>query len=304
MKPLICIVGPTASGKTEVSNRVARALNAHVFSIDAYQIYKDMDIGTAKASPEERLVPHELIDIAEIGEDYSAAKFQKVARKAIDAQLSLKKWCVLAGGTGLYLDAVIDEMDFAKGKAGDAIREKLEARSSDDLFTELKLRDPKSAQLIDKANKRRLVRALEMLAAKTTYSNENQKLHERTAHYSAKLFSLMWPRDVLYERIYKRTKQMYEEGLIAETKKLKAAGLELSRTARQAIGYAEALAVLEGTINEEEAIVRTAKRTRHYAKRQLSWLKRDGRAQMIDMKKKTSQDAADFILNSISELSE
>lgn len=296
MKPLIAIVGPTASGKTEVANLVARELGAHVFSIDAFQIYRGMDIGTAKARQEELLAPHELIDIADISEEYSAVKFQRTARAAIDRERAHGKWCVLAGGAGLYLDAVIDEMDFAKGHAGEARRKELEELSANELFSKLQSRDPKSAQMIDSHNKRRLIRALEMLDDNRTYVAENEKLHKRAPHYPAKIFALSWPRETLYARINERTKKMYAAGLVEETAWLKSRGLQETRNAKQAIGYAEALEVLAGNLSEAEAIERTAQRTRHYAKRQLSWLSRDGRAIEIDMEAHTPKQAAERIV--------
>ena len=296
MKPLSVIVGPTASGKSEVANMVATKLSGIVFSIDAFQIYKRMDIGTAKIRASEKTAPHELIDIADISESFSAASFQRIARERIDTARNTDRWCVLSGGTGLYLDAVIDDLSFTTGDAKSPKRREREGKSTEELYSELLEKDPTSAALLESHNKRRVIRALEMLDHGTTYADENRKLHTRCAFYPSRVFVLSWPREVLYERINKRTEKMFKQGLLEETKRLLENGLRETKTAAKAIGYEEAVEVLLGRLSQEDAITKTAQRTRHYAKRQLSWLKRDGRGEELDMIRFSPEQAASYIV--------
>lgn len=296
MKPLIVIVGPTASGKSEVANLVATKLSGIVFSIDAFQIYKGMDIGTAKIRASEKTAPHELIDIADIDERFSAASFQRIARAKIDVARKANTWCVLSGGTGLYLDAVLDDLSFNTGKPDTPERSVREEKSTEELFCELEIKDPNSAALLEPHNKRRIIRALEMLDHGSTYAEENKKLHARGTFYQSRIFVLSWPRELLYNRINKRTEKMFQEGLIEETKDLLAHGLAETKNAVKAIGYEEGIEVIEGRLSKEEAILKVAQRTRHYAKRQLSWLKRDGRGEELDMSKMSPEEAASYIV--------
>lgn len=306
MQPIIphpiVIVGPTSVGKSEVAQIVAEKIGGEVVSIDAFQVYKGMDIGTAKVPEMEQRVPHHLINIADIDEEYSAALFQKRARATIDELLNRHAVPVLAGGSGLYLDAVIDEMNFPEGSLQSASRKRYEEllgnEGKDALFELLVERDPDAAWLIDAHNTKRVIRALEMLDKGTPYSDQHRGLKKHEPHYEVSFFALTMPRDKLYSRINKRVDAMFEAGLVDEVAALKKMGLAESLTARQAIGYKEVLAYLEGEMDLEKAKEQTKKRSRHYAKRQLSWIVRDGRATSIDMSHKTPEKAATIIVGS------
>lgn len=299
---VIAIVGPTAVGKSEVAQIVAETVSGEVVSIDAFQIYRGMDIGTAKVPEEERRVPHHLIDIASIGEEYSVALFQQRARSVIDGLLENDSTPVLAGGSGLYLDAVIDEMNFPEGSLQSSSRKRyeklLEEKGPSVLFSELIERDPGASNLIEPHNTKRIIRALEVLDKGILYSDQHKGLKQHKPHYSASIFALTMPREELYTRINHRVDVMFKNGLIDEVAALKAEGLAEGITATQAIGYKEVFAYLEGDLNLEDAKEQTKTRSRHYAKRQLSWIARDGRAIPIDMSDKTPESAAASIVES------
>ncbi len=265
------------------------------------QIYRGMDIGTAKTPVAERRVPLLMVDVATVGEDYSVQRFQDDARVCVDGLLRRGLVPVLCGGTGLYLDAVIDEMDFPKGIKGDRRRQGYERIAAEQggqaLHDLLRERDPKSAALIHPNNVRRCVRALEMLDEGVSYSQENASLRHREPHYDdARIWALSVPRERLYQRINERVDRMFGEGLVEEVQGLVACGLDRSTTAGQAIGYKEVLAALAGECTLDEARDEVKRRTRHYAKRQLSWLRRDGRAQWIDVDKLGVGEACELIV--------
>lgn len=301
--PVICIVGPTASGKSAIAELVAARLGSEVVSIDAMQVYRGMDIGTAKTPIAERRVPLLMVDVCEPGCDYSVQLFQREARSCVDGLLDQGRIPVLAGGTGLYLNAVIDEMDFPAGEKGTETRSSYEAivtsEGPETLYELLVSRDPASAALIHPHNTKRVVRALELLDEGVSYAENNKGLHERAAHYNATLWGLTMGRERLYDRIERRVDLMFEEGLVEEVRGLVACGLTKNVTAGQAIGYKEVLAYLSGDCSLQEAIDEVKKRTRHYAKRQLSWFRRDGRVQWLDLDSLTPEDAAAVILGSL-----
>lgn len=284
--PIVAIVGPTASGKSALAEMLAVRLESAIVSVDAMQVYRGMDIGTAKTPPAERRVPLLMVDVADVREDYSVQRFQSEARACVDGLLSQGQVPILCGGTGLYLDAVIDEMSFPQGRRGDATRSKwermAEAKGAEALHQELAARDPKSAELIHPHNVRRVVRALEMLDEGVSYARQHEGLRRRAPHYLTRLYAMILSRDVLYERIDARVEQMFSQGLVKELESLRAQGLAEDTTAGQAIGYKEVLAALRGDCSLDEARELIKRRTRHYAKRQLSWLRRDGRAHVLD----------------------
>ena len=297
---LICIVGPTASGKSELAEAVAERLGGEVVSIDAMQVYRGMDIGTAKTPPEQRRVKLHMVDVADVGEDYSVQRFQADARACIDGLAAHGTAPVLCGGTGLYLNAVIDEMVFPAGSRGTETRAAYEELANeigpDALHARLAELDPDSAELIHPNNVRRVVRALELLDEGKSYATHHAGLHERAVHYPSAIYGLSWPREMLYARIEARVDSMLELGLIAEVEGLMARGLERDTTAGQAIGYKECMDYLEGVCTLEEAVATIKQRTRRYAKRQLSWFGHDGRVSWIDMESRTLESAADEIL--------
>ncbi len=299
MRSVVAIVGPTASGKSDLAARVARELGSKVVSVDSMQVYRGMDIGTAKVPKDERqdLL---MVDVADVSCAYSVEMFQGQARCAIDGLLEEGKVPVLCGGTGLYLDAVIDEMDFASGQAGDGRREAYEAlaraHGSSYLYEMLGERDPEAAALIHPNNERRVIRALEMADEGRSYATENERLHDRKPHYDAKIWALTCDRQRLYERIDARVDAMFDAGLVDEVRGLEGAGLRESKTASQAIGYKEILEAFDGVVTLDEARNTIKLRTRRYAKRQLSWIRRDGRARVLDMDRLSPDEAASLII--------
>jgi len=301
--PLVCIVGPTASGKSTLSEIVATRLDSSIVSIDAMQVYRGMDVGTAKTPASERMRPLLMVDVVDVSDDYSARLFQRDVRACIDELLACHKTPVLCGGTGLYLNAAIDEMEFPAGAIGGEGRARYERYASEQgaaaLHELLAERDPASAALIHPNNVRRCVRALEMLDEGMSYADHHEGLHQRAGHYEATIWGLTMDRVRLYALIDARVDRMVEEGLVDEVRSLCARGLESSRTASQAIGYKEVIAALHGETTIAEAIDEIKLRTRRYAKRQLSWFRHDGRVRWIDLDRASIEDAAGMIVSSV-----
>lgn len=297
---VVCVVGPTASGKSALAELVAERLDSSVISVDAMQVYRGMDVGTAKTPVSERRVPLLMVDVTEPTEDYSVQCFQHDARSCADALLAEGRTPVLCGGTGLYLNAVIDEMAFPAGERDGAARttyERLAAeRGAEGLHALLAERDPASAALIHPNNVRRVVRALEMSDEGVSYARHHEGLHDRRAHYDAHIWALSWPREVLYRRIDARVDQMMDDGLLEEVRGLVARGLDADSTAGQAIGYKELLGFLVGGGSIEEAVELVKRRTRRYAKRQLSWFRHDRRVRWIDMEKMGMAGACELVV--------
>ena len=301
--PVVCIVGPTASGKSSLAERLAVTLGSAVVSVDAMQVYRGMDIGTAKTPVDERACELMMVDVCDVGDDYSVRLFQRDARACVDALLAEGRTPVLCGGTGLYLDAVIDEMDFPAGRTGSEARERYEAIARDEgalaLHELLRGRDPKSAELIHPNNVRRVVRALEMLDEGVSYATKHEGLRACRPHYDALLFGITMDRERLYKRIDARVDAMVEAGLVDEVRALAEGGLAETLTAMQAIGYKEVVAYLDGALTLDEAIDEVKRRSRRYAKRQLSWLRRDGRVRWLDYDRLDEDEAARIVLSAL-----
>lgn len=299
-----CIVGPTASGKSELADLVAEQLGSSVVSMDAMQVYRGMDIGTAKTPPERRRRPLLMVDVASPLESYSVQRFQVQARACVDELLASGHVPVLCGGTGLYLNAVIDEMDFPSGKVGGALRERYERIAQEQgalaLHELLAKRDPASAALVHPNNVRRVVRALEMLDEGVSYATHHEGLHARAPHYNAIVWGLSMGRDRLYARIDARVDAMMSEGLLEEVARLAKAGLTTKLTAGQAIGYKELLDALEGACSLDEAIELVKRRSRRYAKRQLSWFRHDRRVRWLDLDAISIEEARDQVVGALS----
>ncbi len=277
IKPkLIAVVGPTASGKTELSLRLAEALNGEILSCDSMQIYRGMDIGTAKPSMEERQgIPHHLIDIVSPADSFSCADYKRLAEEAIRDVLSRGKTPIFCGGTGLYLDAVLTVNDFSP-TVPQGLREELEEKDPDALWEELLTVDPEAAATMHKNNRKRVIRALEIYRGTGKTKTEWNRLSRQSeSPYDALIFGLDYQnREALYDRIDRRVDLMLEQGLIEEAKAL---ALDRASTAGQAIGYKELYGWLDGRMPREEAIDLLKKNTRHYAKRQLTWFRRNSR---------------------------
>ncbi len=300
---VVSIVGPTASGKSSLAEVLACELDTSVVSMDSMQVYIGMDIGTAKTPVDERRAPLLMVDVAPVSKDYSVQLFQADARRCIDGLLAQGKPAVLCGGTGFYLNAVIDDMDFARGEKGSSTRKAyerlLEEQGSQALYQLLVERDEKSAALIHPNNSRRVIRALEMLDEGDRYCEQNAELHKQQPYYNAQIWGLTMDRELLYRQINQRVDQMIAKGLVDEVKGLVDQGLTRDATAGQAIGYKEILDVFSGESTLNEAIEAIKQRTRRYAKRQLSWFRHDKRVQWIDLDVTSQDEAARLILAAI-----
>ncbi|OFK24664.1 tRNA (adenosine(37)-N6)-dimethylallyltransferase MiaA [Olsenella sp. HMSC062G07] len=309
--PVIAIVGPTASGKSAVAERVAERLESAVISVDAMQVYCGMDVGTAKTPVGARRAPLLMVDVADPRESFSARLFQDQARAHIDRLLARQLTPVLCGGTGLYLDAVIDEMDFPPGPEGlaDGVRERLDeqlrALGPTGLHARLAELDPQSARLIHPQNSRRVMRALELWERGLSYARTHEGLKDRRPRYHTLIFALMMDRQRLYRRIERRVDQMLEAGLLDEVRGLWEEGALIDdTTAAQAIGYKELVSVLRGEATLDDARRLMVTRTRRYAKRQLSWIRRDGRARTLNLDLMTPEEAAEKVLDALAEARE
>ena len=281
-QPVICVVGPTASGKTDVAQLIATRLDGEVVSADSMQVYRGMDIGTGKLPESERLVPHYGFDLVDPGEPFSAALFQAYARESFVEIESKGKRSILAGGTGFYVRAAIDAYEFPDGEQIDnPVRNHWNAFAAEygpeRLWGELHQRDPESAQLIPPADIKRVVRAFELLETGDSYAIQKQRLQSLPQWVPAMFIGLAVDPDVLRARIRARVDSMVANGLIQEVETLLASGFRDGITAPQAIGYKEIVAALDGRTSMKEAIESIKVSTCRYAKRQRTWFRKDSR---------------------------
>lgn len=280
MDPIICVVGPTASGKTALAIELAKAFNGEIVSCDSMQIYRRMDIGTAKPTAEERQgIPHHMIDVADPEESFSVSRYCQMATPIVEDILRRGKTCIIAGGTGLYVDALIRGNDFAPIPST-GYRQRLERRAEAEgiqvLTQELSAVDPESVQRAQ-GNPRRIIRALEV------YLETGQTLtaHNLATQAIPPRFSPLWiglddeDRQDLYRRIDLRVDLMLEQGLLEEIRSLLDSGIPESATAMQAIGYKEFIDALRGRIPMEQAVSDLKQASRRYAKRQKTWFRRN-----------------------------
>ena len=284
---VICVVGPTASGKTDVAQLLALANDGEIVSADSMQIYRGMDIGTGKLPESQRLVPHYGFDLVDPGQPYSAAVYQAYARSCFDDIMSRGKQPFLAGGTGLYVRAAIDAYDFPKGEQVDnPEREKWTAfankHGAKTLWDKLREIDPESAAVVHPNNVRRVVRAFELLAEGTTYAEQKRNLSHIPQAVPAFFIGLAVDPEVLKKRIDTRVDHMIEQGLVEEVEGLLASGFREGITAPQAIGYKEIVAALDGKATLDEAIGQIKQATHRYAKRQRTWFRKDERITWIN----------------------
>ncbi len=275
MKPkVIAIVGPTASGKTGMAIDLAKQIDGEIISVDSRLVYKGFDIAAAKPTTEEREgIPHHMIDIVEPQYDYSAADFYDGAKKAIYDILSRGKTPIAAGGTGLYFNILLGNYDLPRVKANPELRAELDSREKEDLLNELKKLDNVSYEKLKDANKRRIVRALEVSKILNCPFSEASKLKEPEFDVEWKI-PYMESREWLYERINQRVDKMVEEGLIEETQNLLRKHGRIKNFVCT-IGYQEVLTYLDGEATLEEALDKLKQHTRNYAKRQLTWFRRN-----------------------------
>lgn len=282
--PLIAVVGATATGKSDLAIALARQLDGEVINADALQLYRGMDIGTAKVTLEERAgVPHHLLDVLEVTEEASVSAYQRDAREAIAAIRSRRRTPILVGGSGLYVRAVLDDIEFPPTDA--ALRERLEQRIAQEgteaLHRELAASDPEAAGIIGPRDARRIVRALEVgaLTGRPFTAFLPRPLY---ADASTVQIGLRRDRALLHERIAVRVDRMVEAGLLEEIRALREKGLDRGLTARRAIGYEQGLAVLDGTLDCAQAIQDTVTGTRRLVRKQDTWFRRDARVHWLD----------------------
>ncbi|HMJ90024.1 MAG TPA: tRNA (adenosine(37)-N6)-dimethylallyltransferase MiaA [Candidatus Acidoferrum sp.] len=277
----IYIVGPTACGKSDVAIALAAKLGGEIISVDSMQVYRGLDIGSAKPTAAERAqIPHHLIDVVGITEPFDAAKFVQLARVAEADILARGRVPIFCGGTGLYLKVFLDGLGEAP-PADPELRKQLEATPLDVLLAELRDRDPITFERIDKQNARRVVRAIEVIRLTgKTFSAQRAEWALKT---SANLFGLARPTEELRARIDARVNAMFARGLVAETRELLARGLEQNRTAMQAIGYRQVVEHLRGERSLADAIELVKTKTRQFAKRQLTWFRRQLVVEWMDV---------------------
>ena len=283
MNPIICIAGPTASGKTALAVALARELDGEVVSCDSMQVYKRMDVGTAKPSPEERQgIPHHMIDVAEPWEDYSVSRYCADAAPIVEDIVSRGKTAIIAGGTGLYMDSLIRGNDFAPFPST-GVRERLEREADREgmeaLLARLRAVDPEAAARLHLSDRKRIIRAMEVYLE----TGETITAHNRRTQALPPRFSPVWlgldfeSRAELYSRIDRRVDVMLEAGLLEEIRALLRSGIPEKCTAMQAIGYKEFTDALDGRCTVEAAADQVRQSSRRYAKRQLTWFRRNGR---------------------------
>ena len=281
---VIVICGATATGKSDIALDIAEQIGAEIINADSMQLYTGMDIGTAKLSVGQRRgIPHHLIDVLSVKQDSTVAWYQQLAREQISEIHSRNQHVVLVGGTGLYIKAVLDDLNFPD--TNPEVRTRLESEAeeygADSLFTRLQELDPAAALAIDRANTRRIIRALEVIEITGKPFTANLPREDSSRFPDALQFGLVMEREHLRERIDLRVEKMWEQGFVAEVDALIADGILEGSTAQRALGYSALLAMRAGDMTEEEAKEETKRSTRQYARRQETWFSRDARIQWI-----------------------
>ena len=277
---VVVICGATATGKSDIAIEVAQSIGAEIINADSMQLYKGMDIGTAKLSVDEQSgIPHHLLDILSVREDSTVAWYQELARRTISEIHARNKHAVIVGGTGLYIKAILDDLNFPD--TDPAIRARLESEAlefgTDSLFARLQVEDPAAALAIDRANTRRVIRALEVIEITGKPFTANLPREDSSRYPDAMQFGLVMEREHLRERIDLRVDRMWEKGFVAEVDQLIKDGILEGATAQRAIGYSSLIAMRAGLMTEEEAREETKRATRQYARRQETWFSRDAR---------------------------
>ena len=305
--PLIILTGPTAVGKTALSVALAKAVDGEIISADSMQVYRHMNIGSAKITEREKEgIPHHLIDILEPWEDFNVVAFQKACKDAITDILRRGKMPILVGGTGFYIQAVLRDIDFTENEDDTDYRRELEQLAATEgvekLHRMLAEVDPPSAEAIPAGNVKRVIRALEFYhLTGQRISEHNERERKRGNAYNACYFVLTDDRDQLYERIDRRVDDMLGQGLVAEVEELKSMGCRRGQTAMQGLGYKEILDYLEGECTLEEAVYRIKRDTRHFAKRQLTWFRRERDVIWLDRREFPAEGQDEAILRFVLE---
>ena len=307
MIPLIILSGPTAVGKTALSIGLAKAVNGEIISADSMQVYKRMDIGTAKIMPEEMDgVKHHLVDIIDPKEDWNVLEFKNRTVEAIKDIMSRGHIPIIVGGTGFYIQAVLYDIDFTK-EQDDSVRERLtkelKTEGAEALFEKLKKVDPASCEIIHMNNTKRVIRALEFYELNGyPISEHNASEREKSSPYNFAYFVLNDERQKLYDRIDLRVDKMIEAGLVDEVKSLMEEGLDLSYISMQGLGYKEIYKYLKGEISLEEAVYILKRDTRHFAKRQLTWFRREKELEIINKQDfKNEEEILSYMLKELRE---
>ena len=289
-KPLVILTGPTAVGKTKASIGLAKAIGGEIISADSMQVYKQMDIGSAKIKPSEMDgIPHYLVDILEPDEEFHVVLFQQMAKQAIQKIYEKGKIPILVGGTGFYIQAVLYDIDFSENEKDTCYREELEklaqTKGAEYLHDRLREVDEKSAQDIHANNVKRVIRALEYFhQTGEKISEHNEEQRKKVSPYNFSYFVLNDERAHLYEKINLRVDQMINEGLVREVQSLKEKGYTRDMVSMQGLGYKEMLDYLDNKCSLEEAVEIIKRDTRHFAKRQITWFKRESDVTWIDKK--------------------
>jgi len=284
MSKVIVICGATATGKSDIAIEIAQELGAEIINADSMQLYRGMDIGTAKLNVEERRgIPHHLLDVLDVSQDSTVAWYQEQARAVITEIHGRGKDAVIVGGTGLYIKAILDDLNFPD--TDPEVRAKLEAELEEfgaaALFTRLAELDPAAALAIDRANTRRVIRALEVIEITGLPFTANLPREDSSRYPDALQFGLVMDREHLRERIDQRVDRMWDAGFIDEVDRLISQGIGDGTTAQRALGYAQIIAMRSGTMTEEEAKEDTKRASRQYARRQETWFSRDARIQWV-----------------------
>ena len=288
-KPMIILTGPTAVGKTDLSIQLAKAINGEIISADSMQVYRHMDIGSAKVTPEEMDgVPHHLIDVLEPEEEFNVVVFQKLAKEALTGIYERGHIPIIVGGTGFYIQALLYDIDFTENDGDTAIRRELEklaqTQGAGCLHQMLQEIDPESAAAIHQNNVKRVIRAIEFYrqtGKKISLHNEQER--EKQSPYQFLYYVLDTDRKTLYERIDRRVDLMMEQGLVDEVKHLADMGCTRDMVSMQGLGYKEILDYLSGEIPLEEAVYILKRDTRHFAKRQITWFKRERDVRWLEL---------------------
>ena len=289
MQPLIILTGPTAVGKTSLSIRLAKEIGGEVISADSMQVYRHMDIGSAKISREEMEgISHYLIDVLDPDEEFNVTLFQKMAKEAMEEIYSHGKVPIVAGGTGFYIQALLYDIDFKENGENASIRKELEKvaaeKGGEFLHEMLRNIDPESAEEIHANNQKRVIRAIEYFRQTgERISDHNKREKQKKSPYDFLYYVINTDRALLYERIDRRVDLMLEQGLVEEVRRLEAMGCTRNMVSMQGLGYKEILDYLHGKCTLEEAVYILKRDTRHFAKRQLTWFRREKDVRWISL---------------------
>ena len=302
MKKVIVIAGPTASGKTSLSIELAKKIDGEIVSADSMQIYQEMNIGTAKPTLEERQgIKHYLLDFVSPEKRYSVADYKKDAKQAIEEIIKKGKFPIIVGGTGLYIDSLIYGIEYPNIEFDEQYRKKLEERVKTEglekLYQEAKNIDPLAVQKISLNDQKRILRILEIYqATKKTKTEQEIESRKKPVEYDYQVYALKWDREILYDRINKRVDIMMKQGLIQEVKEI-LKNHQKFPTAMQGLGYKEVVSFLEGKMTQEEMIEKIKMETRRYAKRQMTWFRKNKQTIWLEGQASTKENIAKILEN-------